>query len=1133
MLTSRSGGKSLISGLLALVAGGTSFLSRTAQAAASAATRSIPALGRIPRFLSAGFLSGALSAAFMVPNTAKAGIIISEVAPWSSGNSSLAADWFELTNTGASAVNITGWKMDDNSFAFANAVALNGITSITAGESVIFIELGSGHTAAGDAAAFKTLWFGANPPAGLQIGSYGGSGVGLSTSADGVIIFNSSGVQQAKVSFGTSPTGTFPTFDNAAGLDNTTISALSVVGTHGAFVAANDSKEIGSPGTIGSAGTAPPTLTAAASATVDVPFVVTFTDNATWRAAITGVTVGGSNLTAGYSVAAGMITFTPSASVPANLLQNTDGKSIAVSATGYSDATVTQTIGVGAANKLAITTQPAAPAVNGGSLATQPVVTLVDQYGNLTASTANVTATVGAGTWTLGGTTAKAAAAGTVTFADLTATSATGVTGATISFDSLGLTGITSSSFNISSPTVPPTVSMIAPSNNASFIAPASITITADAADSDGTVGKVEFFNGTTKLGEAPSAPYTYNWSGVAVGDYTLTARATDNVGASTTSAAVVVHVLANQPPTISQTAPADLASVATPATNLALSLTDPEAQPLTVTFYGREKTATAGADFTLVTLPDTQFYTSNTSYFSNFTAQTQWIVAQRNALNIAFVSHMGDMTDGSTAPEFARGDTAMKIIEEPVTMGLPSGIPWGGAPGNHDNTSDWDTTFGPSRFAGRPYFQGNYPTGSAVNSYQFFSAGGMDFLHINLTMAPSAAAIAWADGILKANPNRRAILTSHSILNAGGSQTTWTAEGTTIYEALKGNPNLFLMLCGHNHGIGRRVDTYNGNTIYSVLQDYQSEANGGDSWLRYFTFSPANNKITTYVIRCTDGSRRTDSESQFDMTYNMQGSAPWTTLGTVNVAAAGTNASLPWTNLKAGTHYEWYATVTDGVTPVTSATRSFTAATPPTLALTAPANNASFIAPATVTLTATAADSDGTVSKVEFFDGSSKIGEDTSAPYSFDWTNVAAGDHTLTAKATDNIGLATVSSPVVIHVAAKQTYTLWAAANAPGQAADQNNNNDGVPNGVKYFMGADGSSPTINPGIVKGAITWPKSSLFVGTYVVEVSSDLANWEPADKHYADHLTDYSTSVEFSLPSAANNLFVRLRVVPTP
>ena len=68
-------------------------------------------------------------------------------------------------------MDITGWKMDDNSESFAAAVPLNGITSIAPGESVIFIETAN---LAGARTTFLNTWFGANPPAGLQIGSYTG-----------------------------------------------------------------------------------------------------------------------------------------------------------------------------------------------------------------------------------------------------------------------------------------------------------------------------------------------------------------------------------------------------------------------------------------------------------------------------------------------------------------------------------------------------------------------------------------------------------------------------------------------------------------------------------------------------------------------------------------------------------------------------------------------------------------------------------------------------------------------------------------------------------------------------------------------------------------------------------------------
>jgi hypothetical protein len=177
---------------------------------------------------------------------AASSIFITEVAPWASGSSPVAADWFELTNIGTSAVNIIGWKFDDNSNSFASAVALSGITSIGAGESVIFIEGATINT------IFRPNWFGANPPASLQIGNYTGSGVGLSTSGDAVNIYNATGVLQANVAFGVSPAGPFATFDNAALLNNATISTLSAAGVNGAFIAVNSSSEIGSPGTIGS-----------------------------------------------------------------------------------------------------------------------------------------------------------------------------------------------------------------------------------------------------------------------------------------------------------------------------------------------------------------------------------------------------------------------------------------------------------------------------------------------------------------------------------------------------------------------------------------------------------------------------------------------------------------------------------------------------------------------------------------------------------------------------------------------------------------------------------------------------------------------------------------------------------------
>jgi RHS repeat-associated protein len=93
-------------------------------------------------------------------------------------------------------------------------------------------------------------------------------------------------------------------------------------------------------------------------------------------------------------------------------------------------------------------------------------------------------------------------------------------------------------------PNVAPTVSLTSPANGATFTAPATIPLAATAADADGTIAKVEFFHGDTNLiATVTTAPYTFNWTNVAAASYTLTAKATDNLNATTTSALVNVTV--------------------------------------------------------------------------------------------------------------------------------------------------------------------------------------------------------------------------------------------------------------------------------------------------------------------------------------------------------------------------------------------------------------------------------------------------------------------------------------------------------------------------------------------------------------------------------------------------------------
>ena len=391
---------------------------------------------------------------------------------------------------------------------------------------------------------------------------------------------------------------------------------------------------------------------------------------------------------------------------------------------------------------------------------------------------------------------------------------------------------------------------------------------------------------------------------------------------------------------------PADAATAVSTSPELRVNVTHPESTAMDVTFWGR-KVGLVGEDFTIVAMPDTQFYACDSGCPSQggsaatFSAQTQWIVDNLDDLNIEFVTQLGDCVQNgdSVEQEWIRADAAFSLLENPITTLLTDGIPYGIAVGNHDQspTGDADGTtnffnayFGESRFLGRAYYGGHHGANND-NHYQLFSGGGMDFIiiHLEYDTTPSAAVLAWADGLLQTHSDRRAIITSHYILNIGNSFGT---QGQAIYDALKGNANLFLMLCGHRHGEGQRSDTFNGNTVHTLLSDYQDLPNGGNGWLRIMEFSPANNEITVTTYSPTLDQTGSDLVMQADSTaapftisYDM--TAQFEEIATVSSVASGADAFTTWPGLVPGMTYEWYAVADDGTNTATSDTWTFTTA--------------------------------------------------------------------------------------------------------------------------------------------------------------------------------------------------------------
>ncbi|HEU4764426.1 MAG TPA: LamG-like jellyroll fold domain-containing protein, partial [Candidatus Eisenbacteria bacterium] len=397
--------------------------------------------------------------------------------------------------------------------------------------------------------------------------------------------------------------------------------------------------------------------------------------------------------------------------------------------------------------------------------------------------------------------------------------------------------------------------------------------------------------------------------------------------------------------------APANGATGVSTSPTLSANVTDPDGNALQVAFYGRPEAGTPGPDFTIIGIPDTQYYTGQLNGGTNaiFQAQTNWIVANKDALHIAYVATLGDCVEhgdnSGNDIEWQRADASYSIIEDPVTTGLLHGIPYGVTVGNHDQspignpdgtTTFYNQHFGSSRFSGRSYYGGHYGANND-NWYDLFSAGGMDFLVISLEYdpTPDPSIMAWADNLLTTYASRKAIILSHFIANTG-NPAGFGPQGQAIYDAFKGHANVSLLLCGHVPGEGRRQDTYLGNTIHTLMADYQGRTNGGNGWLRILQFSPANNtlRVRTYSPWLDQYEADADSSSQFTLTYPMTTTPAFALIGTAGGVMSGGTASVTWPGLAAGTTHEWYATANDGAATTVGTVSRFTTAAAPTYTL-------------------------------------------------------------------------------------------------------------------------------------------------------------------------------------------------------
>jgi len=300
---------------------------------------------------------------------------------------------------------------------------------------------------------------------------------------------------------------------------------------------------------------------------------------------------------------------------------------------------------------------------------------------------------------------------------------------------------------------------------------------------------------------------------------------------------------------------------------------------------------------FSLIGLPDTQNYSD--SFPQIYTAQTNWVVNNRAPLDIRYVSHYGDITNNADQiRQWQNADDSMRVLDD-------AGIIYGVCPGNHDVTpsggagtayipESYRAYFGPQRFASRPWYGGASPSG--MSNYTYFSAGGIDFLQIHLDVDTPIAELAWAQGILDANKDRPAMITTHRYLQEAEAYTAgvpavpngrypaiWYAveglynptgiQSEEFYQwFLRKNTNIFMVTCGHFHGEWRQQSpNVAGKPIQEVLADYQDDPNGGNGWLRIMKFDTVANIIDVDCYSPTLQAVRTSPKSDFNLSVNFR----------------------------------------------------------------------------------------------------------------------------------------------------------------------------------------------------------------------------------------------------------------------
>ncbi|GAA5104898.1 hypothetical protein GCM10023339_00270 [Alloalcanivorax gelatiniphagus] len=395
--------------------------------------------------------------------------------------------------------------------------------------------------------------------------------------------------------------------------------------------------------------------------------------------------------------------------------------------------------------------------------------------------------------------------------------------------------------------------------------------------------------------------------------------------------------------------------------------------------------------DFSLAHVTDTQYLSEGAdepptqaerdTWRKTYTDITEWIVDNTDERKIAFTAHTGDIMENwhnlgddraKAMREYEVASAAQKIIDD---AGLVNTV----LPGNHDNQYGQDNGpdalyndyFGPERYAALAQgsrwtaAQASYQPwkpGDNANNYVLFSESGLDFVVVSLGFGVTPEEAAWADGVLKQYADRNAIVLTHAYIapssNPDGRGGGISYDGMSVRNTVvKENPNVFLVLSGHEHGVNIEVRKNlgrPGNHVVELLADYQfykvragevglgstgtltpdTLLQMGSSFFRLLQFDVDRSEMSvdTYspfldnfgATEYDDRNRYNGTEDDFKMPIQLQHRAtsfatdslvvldPTDEVIGTDTARSGWPAEVTWDGLTIGETYAWQAVSRD-----------------------------------------------------------------------------------------------------------------------------------------------------------------------------------------------------------------------------